>query len=553
MATETAQTLRPVYQVIADGLAANGVGATFGLMGEDTADLITDLDRVGVPYYAARHENVALNMADGYSAMTGLGVCILSRGPGVTNATTAAATAARRGNRVLILSGDMPAGSGSFAGAMKKVDHAGLCRILGIEFRSPRASDELAGCFEEAVALARGGQVTMLAVPVDVLSASTAETPAPVPIGDGASVPPPLDSDQLAEIVGLLDRARRPLILAGRGAALAGARGVLEELASRTGALLGTSMGAKDLFRGSPLDVGVVGGFSSPLTRELLKDIDCALVFGARLSDFTVAQGRVLQNIPVVQFDIDLKPPSSKVDVSLALVADAAGAAEQLLAVLPPANGGARALHEPDVLQRVAQCHTYQEDDVSRASEIDPRVLAVALDGLLPPERTILTDGGHCMGFPAMHMRVTDPSHYLLYDGIGSIGTGLGTAMGTAIGRPESPMVFCAGDGSLAMTMGDLETVVRHDLPMVIVVFNDGAYGAERHFLDLAGHPNGRSIFGNIDFAAVARGLGMEAATIRTLDDLRAHEPALNEPRTHPLLLDCKIAGEVRSRWMEEF
>ena len=553
MATETAQTVRPVYQVIAEALAENGVTTTFGLMGEDTADLISDLERVGISYYAARHENVAMNMADGYSALTGLGVAILSRGPGITNAATAAATATRRGSQVLIISGDMPAGAGSFAGAMKKVDHAGLCRSLGVEFRSPRAPEELAGCFEEAVALARAGQVTLLAVPIDVLSAKTDGAAPAVVAVEAPDSPPPLDAAVVEEILGLLAKSKHPFILGGRGAAKSGARSALELLAARTGALVGSSMGAKDLFRGSPFDVGVVGGFSSPRTRELLEDVDLALVFGARLSDFTVANGRVFQDIPVVQFDIRPKPPSSKVQVRLQLRADANAAAEQLLDALPAANGATEARHDADLLAAVARCHEYHEDDLSRPGEIDPRILALTLDELLPANRTILTDGGHCMGFPAMHMHVSDPSRYLLYDGIGSIATGLGTAMGTAIARPESPMVFSVGDGSLSMTMGDLETVVRHNLPMVIVVFNDRAYGAERHFFDLVGKPNELSIFGDIDFAAVARGLGMEAATVTSVDDLRALEAVLREPREKPFLLDCRIVGEVRSRWMEEF
>jgi len=207
----------------------------------------------------------------------------------------------------------------------------------------------------------------------------------------------------------------------------------------------------------------------------------------------------------------------------------------------------------PETLARVARCHRFEEDDVSRPDAIDPRVAAATLDELLPRERMILTDGGHCMGFPAMHMRVPDAGHYLLYDGIGAVGMGIGTAMGVALGRPRTPLLFFAGDGGLTMTLGDLETVVRHAIPMFICVFNDGAYGAERHFLDLEGQPNHRSIFGDVDFAAVARGLGMGAATVRTADDLRALAPILADPARRPFLIDCRIVGELRSRWMEEF
>jgi acetolactate synthase-1/2/3 large subunit len=552
MSTSAGLQTRPVHQAITDGLAANGVTAAFGLMGEDTANLITDLERVGIEYYAARHENVAVNMADGYAAMTGLGVAILSRGPGITNAATALATAARRRSPVLVISGEMPAGPGAFAGAMKRVDHGGLCHSLGLEYVGVPAADALTKSFAAALEHVRAGRPTLLAIPVDILFGKTADEPGVVPAAPphDAGAPPALDGAALQQVLDVLGSARRPFILAGRGAALAGAREHLEALAERTGALLGTTMQAKDLFRGSPLDVGVVGGFANPVARGLLREVDCALVFGASLSQFTTATGRIFKGVPIVQFDLEPKPPVTGPPVQLQLRADAAAAAAQLLQALKPVSGP---LHSADTLGRVARCHRFEEDDVSRPDAIDPRLVAATLDELLPRERMILTDGGHCMGFPAMHMRVPTAGHYLLYDGIGAVGMGIGTAMGTAVARPDSPMLFFAGDGGLTMTLGDLETAARHRIPLFVCVFDDGAYGAERHFLDLEGQPNHRSIFGNVDFAAVARGVGMEAATVRTIDDLRELAPVLADAGRRPFLIDCKIVGELRSTWMEEF
>jgi acetolactate synthase-1/2/3 large subunit len=151
-----------------------------------------------------------------------------------------------------------------------------------------------------------------------------------------------------------------------------------------------------------------------------------------------------------------------------------------------------------------------------------------------------------------MHMHVSDPRDYLLsVMGIGAIGMGLGSAIGTAIARPEGQTVLLVGDGTLAMTLGDLVTVARYGLPMVIVVFNDQSYGAERHFLDLHGRANERSLHPDIDFASAARAFGIEAATVRSVEDLRSQAARLSEIPTGPLLLDCKITP-LRATWIEE-
>jgi thiamine pyrophosphate-dependent acetolactate synthase large subunit-like protein len=176
----------------------------------------------------------------------------------------------------------------------------------------------------------------------------------------------------------------------------------------------------------------------------------------------------------------------------------------------------------------------------------------VALDALLPAPRALVSDGGHCLGFPAMHVHAGEPGAYLLPQGMHAIGLGLGAALGAAVARPDRQTVLFIGDGSLAMTLGDLVTVASHPVPLLVVVLNDGAYGAERHLLDLAGRPHHMSLLGDVDFAAVAGALGIHGATVRTAADLAAQADRLREPLASPVLLDCKVVPELRARWMEE-
>ena len=131
-------------------------------------------------------------------------------------------------------------------------------------------------------------------------------------------------------------------------------------------------------------------------------------------------------------------------------------------------------------------------------------------------------------------------------------GLGFGAALGVAKARPDTPTVLIIGDGGFLMTMGELETVVREDLPMIIVLMNDCAYGADLHFLKLRQQPVAKSVFPDVDFAPIAEAFGFQAATVRTLDDLRKMAPVLAKPEG-PIFLDCKINADIAAPFMSEF
>ena len=149
------------------------------------------------------------------------------------------------------------------------------------------------------------------------------------------------------------------------------------------------------------------------------------------------------------------------------------------------------------------------------------------------------------------YLSVPSPSNFKQTSENASIGMGFGAAMGFAVGTPERTTVLLIGDGSFLMTMSELETVAREGIPLVIVMMNDCAYGAELHFLKERSMPTALSQFPDIDFAPVAEAFGFEAATVRTLDELRALAPMLAEPQG-PIFLDCKINSSVMAPFLTE-
>jgi thiamine pyrophosphate-dependent acetolactate synthase large subunit-like protein len=191
-------------------------------------------------------------------------------------------------------------------------------------------------------------------------------------------------------------------------------------------------------------------------------------------------------------------------------------------------------------------------EDASTHATIDPRTLTLALDGVLPVERTLIVDGGHFSGWPTMYLRVPDAAGFVFHQAFQSIGLGLGTAIGAAVGRPDRLTVVAVGDGCAFMALGELETAARVGAPLLILVYNDDAYGAEVH------HFGGERVsldtvrFPPTDLAATARALGCDGITIRTLQDLPAVATWLAGDRIRPLLVDAKVTPDVVGAWLPE-
>ena len=540
-----------VFHALADQLEPLAPRGIFGVMGEDTAALITDLCLRGVPFYRARHENHGVGMADGYAWASGeLAVATVTRGPGLMNAATAARTASQGGRKVLIISGDV-ATHMDVVDDYKYVDHGPIAAALGLEYvRVTRPEDASSG-LARAVESASSGRTTLLSIAVDVLHAPLgSEAPGAAPPAAAPAAPVEPSGADIAAIAEILSRSERPLLLAGQGAATAMARSALEALAERAGAWLGTTLPAKGLFSGSPYDVGVVGGFSSDPVAPLLADIDCVVALGASLHMHTTGTRTLFGDATVIQVDTDPEALGRRFPAQLAVLGDAEITARRLLAELPDTGGGARQLHAPALLQRLRE-PLYAGPDESTGDRLDPRAVVRALDELLPAERSVVLDSGRFMTSPGRFLRAHAPFTVRHTAEGGSIGLGLGIALGATVARPELTNLLFVGDGGLSMSVTELETAVRHSLPLAIIAMNDSAYGSEVVHLEADGLPTEFATFPEYNFAALARGVGMEAEEVRTMDDLRAAAPRLSG-RTSPILLDVKIRQDLtatRLRW----
>ncbi len=546
----------PAYEALAQDIKALGVEVAFGLMSDDTALLVATLDSIGVKFHGARHENNACAMAEGYASATGrLGIAVLGRGPATANALHGATYASRSGSRVLIICGDTPHGvppSNALGPDTKFLASAQVLQAAGIRTYVATHAATARQTLAQAADATRHGAVALL-LPTNVqFGAIDPVATAPVPLAVAKASTRPVRTAALQTAAALLEKSRRPLIVAGVGAHRAGARDALVALADHLGAALATTLKAKDMFRGHPFDCGVVGSFSHAGGRRLIDQADCVIVVGAALNLRTTSYGAALPvDAPLIQVDADRSHIGRWFHADVALVGDARQAADALMAAVPPRAAADKPLRS-DVLRRWLADFDLASEFVPQPTPrtLDPRSVGLALDRLLPADRNVVYDAGNFLQV-VPYVGVPGPQQIKQASDFSSIGLGFGVALGYACATPERPTVLFIGDGSFLMTMGELETVVREDLPLVIVLMNDCAYGAELHYLKMRDMPVHKSLFPDVDYAPVAEAFGFQAATVRTLDELKALAPMLAKPEG-PILLDCKINGNIAAPFLLE-
>ena len=548
--------IAPVFQILAEDIHALGVRTVFGLMSDDTAVFAVTLDGLGVKFVGARHENNAIAMAEGYAYATGeLGVAVIGRGPATANGLHAAVAASRMGSRVLVIYGDAAVGRGAVNGIgpdYKGFNAQAVLGAAGLTCFTAASAVTARQTLADAVAAASHGALAALLLPTNVQMANV-EVWGPaaarlIPAGEPAAA----RQQSIDSAAALLSKSRRPVIVAGLGAHRAGAKEALQTLAEKIGALLMTSARGKDMFHGHPYNLGILGSFSHTMGRRMMDQADCVLVFGAGLNFLTMSFGASVPPVPIIQVDTVRAHIGRWTTADVAVVGDARRVAEQLLAALPGRRSSEKPFHTAESLATIAGFDVARDFEAAHTPRtVDPRALGVELDGLLPRERNVVYDAGNFLGI-LPYLTVPTPDHLKMTSEFASIGLGFGTALGVAKGRPRVPTVLVIGDGGFLMTMSELETVSREDIPLIIVLMNDCAYGAELHFLALRKLPVGKSVFPDVEFAAVAEAFGFQAYTIRSLDDLRALGPVLGKP-DGPILLDCKVNADIAAPFVGEF
>lgn len=540
-----------VYEAVANALRECGGRNMFGLMGDGNLRFINYwVHELGQGYYGSRHESPGIAMADGYARVSGeIGLATTTQGPGLTNAVTALVAARKARTPMVYVVGDVASFQTDWP---QDIDHQAVFDAAGvplIDLRDPAIA------FSETVRAVRlaweqRGPVG-LSIPTDVQERDwdpwTDDSSTDLPERDLSLVG---DIDRAAEI---LASSQRPVIIAGRGTVESGCYPQLLEIGDRIGALFATTLKGKGLFEESAFALGMAGGLGTNLSATLIGQADAVLVVGAALNDFTTIRQTLLRSSArVVRCDLDPNVATANVSEDCRLIGDAVTATSELLARLEDRGVSSTGYRTDDVVEQLRSFRP--QDEVVMVDEpglIDPRELVMTLDELIPKHRNVVTDSGRFFGDPCTYMSVPDGRSFV--DGIsfGSIGLGMGLSMGASIAQPDRPTVLFVGDGGLFMSLGELETAVRYDLPLLVVVMNDNAYGSELQISRVWNLPDDLSVFRRGDFAAIGSAVGTRSASASSVDDVRSAMAGL-DLSSGPFVLDCTINPDISARWLDD-
>ena len=525
-----------IAAVVARGLLEVGVAKLFGVPGGGSnLELIEAARRDGLDFVLAHQESAAAIMAAVTGELTGRpGACLATLGPGVASAANGIAYASLDRAPLLAFTDRYPEPLLAFT-SHQRVDPAALLGSLvkGSRVLRPGA---VSATLEAAVRLAlsepRGPVHLDLAA--DVAAAEAEARPL-------AWQPAPLvapSADAAEAVARLLGEARRPALLAGLGLRDDADARALVAFAEALGAPVFTTYKAKGLIpEDHPLACGVVTG--APLEEALLAEADCLLAIG--FDPVELIPRPWPYRVPVVR--IDRAPlPTAAYPVVAELVGEPAEILEGLRRELKGSAWDPAALagYRDEVRARLT----------APAEGLAPHRVVETLEALAPPEATVTVDAGAHM-FPLAHLwRAARPRHFLISNGLATMGFSLPAAIAAGLCRPGAPVLCFTGDGGLMMVVAELETVVRLGLPLVISVFNDQGLALIRTKQAQRGFSPYGVDYRGPDLGALARSFGIEAFTVTTerelAEDFRA-ALALGAPA----LLDIRIDPSGYRRVLE--
>jgi len=515
----TTDTKLHVYDVLAKCFIQEGVSTCFTLMGDANMNWASTLASKGCRMIYVRHEHCAAAAAMAYARKTGdVGVATVTCGPGVTQLITALPAAVRAHLPMVVFAGESPIKMGWYN---QMLNQGPIIEATGAAYHPLHLPERMPVAIRDAFLQARRERrPVVLGIPFDLQERPwTGPEQLPTP---SAQIMPrlspiPPHPDDVAKAAELVKSAERVVIFAGLGAAQSKAAAACRALAAKTGALLTTSLPARGLFHDDPYCIGISGSFSTEVGLEYLAQADLVIVVGGSLAFHAGGGGQLWRKAKMLHIDIDPVAVAQGQEVAKNhLRADARLGVDALTAAIPERGNKWRTeAMAARIRDTKPDSHVFEvEPDL-----LDPRELIASLEKALPADWELVNSGGHCSWFFAQ-MPSRPKERFLTIREFGAIGNGTSFAMGVAAARPDKTVVLFDGDGSFVMHIQELETIKRHGMNILIVLLNDGAYGSEIHKLRSEGFPDTGSVFGRPDFAAIARGFGLEGKTFSSLTDL---------------------------------
>ncbi|HMX12191.1 MAG TPA: sulfoacetaldehyde acetyltransferase [Burkholderiaceae bacterium] len=544
----TGPTRMTPSEAFVETLVANGVTDIFGIMGSAFMDAMDIFAPAGIRLIPVVHEQGAAHMADGYARASGRhGVTIGQNGPGISNCVTAIAAAYWAHSPVVIITpetGTMGMGLGGFQEANQLPMFQEFTKYQG-HVCNPRRMAEFTGrCFDRAMS---DMGPTQLNIPRDYFYGDiTCEIPKPMRVERGAG-----GEQSLAAAAELLASAKFPVILAGGGVVMGDAVQACQALAERLGAPVVTGYLRNDAFPAShPLWAGPLGYQGSKAAMKLVAQADVVVALGSRMGPFGTLPQHGMdywpKNAKIIQVEADHTNLGLVKKIAVGIHGDARASAEALvqrlagrslacdatLAERAATIAAEKAAWEAELDGWTHERDPYSLDMIEEAKGeqpfsggeyLHPRQVLRELEKAMPPRVMVSTDIGNINSVANSYLRFEEPRSFFAPMSFGNCGYALPTIIGAKLAAPDRPAIAYAGDGAWAMSMVEIMTAVRHDIPVTAVVFHNRQWGAEKK--NQVDFYNRRFVAGELDnesFAGIARSMGAEAIVVDRLEDVGA-------------------------------
>lgn len=557
-------------EAFVETLVANGVTEMFGIMGSAFMDAMDIFAPAGIRLIPVVHEQGAAHMADGYARVSGRhGVVIGQNGPGISNCVTAIAAAYWAHSPVVIITpetGTMGIGLGGFQEAHQLPMFQEFTKYQGHVVNPKRMAEITGRCFDRAIS--EMGP-TQLNIPRDYFYGEVqCEIPKPMRVERGSG-----GENSLRAAADLLATAKFPVILAGGGVVMGDAVEECKLLAERLGAPVATGYLRNDAFPAShPLWAGPLGYQGSKAAMKLIAQADVVIALGSRMGPFGTLPQHGMDYWPkeakIIQVEADHTNLGLVKKISVGIHGDAKAVAKALLARIASASlacdatkaeRAAKIKSEKDAWEKELTEWTHERDAYSLdmieeakhertfngGHYLHPRQVLRELEKAMPARAMVSTDIGNINSVANSYLRFEEPRSFFAPMSFGNCGYALPTIIGAKCAAMDRPAIAYAGDGAWAMSMVEIMTAVRHDIPVTAVVFHNRQWGAEKK--NQVDFYNRRFVAGELEspsFAAIARSMGAEGIVVDALEGVggalkKAIDLQMNQRKTCVIEIMC--------------
>ncbi|MDR0294485.1 MAG: biosynthetic-type acetolactate synthase large subunit [Oscillospiraceae bacterium] len=524
-------------QIVIDRLLAHGVTTVFGYPGGQVLPLYDELYKNAdkIHHVLTAHEQGAAHAADGYARTSGkTAVVIATSGPGATNLVTGIANAYLDSVPLVAVTGNVAVpllGRDSF----QEVDIMGITQPIVKHNYVVRDVGALGDTLDEAFAIAGSGRrgPVLVDIPKDIQTDVCERCDAGSVVGGGDGTAHPRVSD-VERIVSAIKNCKKPYIYAGGGVLASGAEAELRALSERLSAPVGFSMmGLSALPDDYALNLGMTGMHGKYAATVAKSECDVLIALGVRFSDRATGNvGEYREGKLIIHVDIDLAEIGKNVPSHMYVCGDVKEVLAKLLPALPAMRNG-------EWLSRVETLK--KEDCQPETACFTPRNIIKTVRRFCDDETVVATDVGQHQMWVMQHYGFMKPRTLLTSGGLGAMGYGLGAAIGGCMANGKRKTVLFTGDGSFGMNLTELATAVSQELPVVIIILNNGVLGLPRQWQTVFFEErySQSTLDRKTDFPALANAFGAEGRSAETLAQLEA--AMQNLPGDKPVVIDCRI------------